>query len=128
MTLESLLDQTLSKLLLLALMSKPILEFCWLHLVLLLVFVMIPLLHFCVSWQRRSSLWSSYMTILCLVINDVYWYLLLRNLLEFFLWQRELRINSDLVELLIVRQEYWVVKPEVIGKLHCILNLLDILV
>ena len=33
-----------------------------------------------------------------------------------------------MVELLIVRQEYWVVEPEVIGKLHRVLNLLDVLV
>ena len=132
-TLESFLDQTLSQLLLEALMSISILVlFRWLHLVLLLVLVIIkriiPMLHFCLSWQRCSSLWRSYVTILCLVLSDVHWHLLLRHLLKFFLRERELRISSDLVELLIVGQEYWIVEPEVIGKLHRILNLLDILV
>jgi hypothetical protein len=68
------------------------------------------------------------MTILCLVLSDVHWHLLLRHVLQFFLRERELRISSNLVELLIVGQEYWVIEPEVIGKLHRILNLLDILV
>jgi len=67
-------------------------------------------------------------TIICLVLSDVHWHLLLRHLLKFFLRERELRISSDLVELLIVGQEYWIIEPEVIGKLHRILNLLDVLV
>lgn len=124
MSVEGLLVPTSGRLLQLAVIGKSILGFGLLYVYLTVVSVVS--LHWILMGHK--PLWGTNPTVLWLIVRRVCGRLVLYCMLIIILGQRELWIGGNLIELLIVWQENWVVEPEVVRELHSILNLFDVLI